>query len=179
MTLSNTKTNIEANIQANSNTAQAIIRSISSNDNAAIAAVIREVSAQYGLTPDKGYGVSDKILDTLSTVYEADNAHYWVIEYRGKVVGGAGIAPLAGHNDVCELQKMYFTPAIRGQGMAKALSYQAIDFAKKLGYSYVYLETTAVLVEALALYQRLGFIRCEHLGETGHDACEIAMKLKL
>jgi putative acetyltransferase len=179
MTLSNTKTNIEANIQANSNTAQAIIRSISPNDNAAIAAVIREVSAQYGLTPDKGYGVSDKTLDTLSKVYEADNAHYWVIEYQGKVVGGAGIAPLAGHNDVCELQKMYFTASIRGQGMAKQLSALAINFAKEAGYSCVYLETTAVLIEALALYEKLGFEHTQHLGETGHDACEIAMALKL
>lgn len=155
------------------------IRSLTPLDDAAIAAVIRAVSAQYGLTADKGYGVADKTLDTLSVVYQANNAHYWVIEYQGSICGGAGIAPLAGHEKVCELQKMYFMPAIRGLGMAKRLSAQAIDFAKKSGYSSIYLETTAVLVEALALYQKLGFVPCEHLGETGHDACEIAMRLEL
>jgi putative acetyltransferase len=156
-----------------------MIRSLSPHDDAAIADVIRLVSAQYGLTPDKGYGVSDKTLDSLSTVYRGDNAHYWVIQYQGRVCGGAGIAPLAGHPQVCELQKMYFTLAIRGQGMAKALSAKAIEFAKIAGYSSIYLETTAVLVEALALYEKLGFTRCEHLGQTGHDACEIAMILHL
>jgi putative acetyltransferase len=156
-----------------------VIRSLTPHDDAAIAEVIRLVSAQYGLTADKGYGVADKTLDSLSTVYHDDNAHYWVIEYQGKVCGGAGIAPLAGHPQICELQKMYFTPAIRGQGMAKKLSAKAIAFAKISGYSSVYLETTAVLVEALALYEKLGFTHCEHLGQTGHDACEIAMILHL
>jgi putative acetyltransferase len=152
-----------------------IIRTISQADNAAIAAVIREVSAEYGLTPDKGFGVADKTLDTLYEVYNAQNAQYWVIEMDGKVVGGAGIAPLADNQGICELQKMYFSQALRGKGMAKALSKICFDFAIQQGYQAVYLETTAVLVEALALYQKLGFNHSSHLGQTGHDACEIAM----
>ena len=49
---------------------------------------------------------------------------------------------------------------------------QALDEARALGYQRCYLETTAVLREATALYESLGF---EHLpgplGCTGHDAC--------
>ncbi|RPA33656.1 GNAT family N-acetyltransferase [Shewanella frigidimarina] len=152
-----------------------LIRTLQAHDDAALAAVIREVSAEYGLTPDKGFSVADKTLDCLSEVYQAEGSQYWVIEYQGKVVGGAGIAPLAKNDGVCELQKMYFSRAIRGQGMAKPLTRQCIEFAKQQGYQSMYLETTAVLVEALGLYEKLGFIHCEHLGETGHDACEIAM----
>ena len=151
------------------------IRPISQDDNATIAAVIREVSAEYGLTPDKGFGVADKTLDTLYEVYNTEDAQYWVIELDGKVVGGAGIAPLADNQGICELQKMYFSQALRGKGMAKALSKICFDFAIQQGYQAVYLETTAVLVEALALYQQLGFNHSQHLGQTGHDACEIAM----
>ncbi|GGQ20230.1 GNAT family N-acetyltransferase [Shewanella litoralis] len=162
-----------------SHSIDAIIRPLTAQDDAAIAAVIREVSAEYGLTPDKGFSVADKTLDFLSEVYQAQGSQYWVIEYQGKVVGGAGVAALAGNIGVCELQKMYFSRAIRGQGMAKKLTQQCIEFAKKQQYQSMYLETTAVLVEALALYEKLGFNHCQHLGETGHDACEIAMIMDL
>ncbi|MGZ9897273.1 GNAT family N-acetyltransferase [Shewanella gaetbuli] len=151
------------------------IRVITPNDDAAIAAVIRQVSAEYGLTPDKGFGVADKTLDQLSQVYSADRSCYWVIEHKGQILGGAGIAPLKGKSDICELQKMYFLPQLRGSGMAKKVSQQAFEYAKQQGFNEIYLETTAVLVEALALYQSLQFTPCQHFGDTGHDACEIAM----
>ncbi|MGS0680233.1 bifunctional helix-turn-helix transcriptional regulator/GNAT family N-acetyltransferase [Shewanella sp. 125m-7] len=156
------------------------LRSITPEDNAQIAQVIRQVSAEYGLTADKGYGVADKTLDCLSEVYKADNAHYWVIELEGKVLGGAGIAPLAGHAGTCELQKMYFTTELRGIGFARRLALQAIAFANDQGYASCYLETTANLIEAIKLYESLGFSHLDApMGNTGHDACEIAMILPL
>ncbi|ABV86096.1 bifunctional helix-turn-helix transcriptional regulator/GNAT family N-acetyltransferase [Shewanella pealeana] len=152
------------------------LRSIEARDNAQIAQVIRQVSAEYGLTADKGYGVADKTLDSLAEVYQAHNAHYWVIEFEGEILGGAGIAPLAGHQGLCELQKMYFLPRVRGKGFAKRLALQGLRFASEQGYESCYLETTANLIEAIKLYESLGF---EHLdaplGDTGHDACEITM----
>ncbi|MGS0676407.1 bifunctional helix-turn-helix transcriptional regulator/GNAT family N-acetyltransferase [Shewanella sp. 30m-9] len=152
------------------------IRSITAQDNEQIAQVIRQVSAEYGLTADKGYGVADKTLDSLSEVYQAQNAHYWVIELEGKILGGAGIAPLAGHADTCELQKMYFSTELRGKGFAKRLALQAIRFASEQGYTSCYLETTANLIEAIKLYESLGFKHLDRpMGNTGHDACEIAM----
>lgn len=45
------------------------LRRISAEDNAAIAHVIRRVSAEYGLTADKGYTVADPNLDELYQVY--------------------------------------------------------------------------------------------------------------
>ncbi len=156
------------------------IRSITEQDNPYIARVIRNVSAEYGLTPDKGYGVADPTLDTLYQVYDSTNAHYWVIEAKSRIYGGAGIAPLADHPTICELQKMYFDSQIRGKGFAKRLALQAFEFARSQGYSHCYLETTACLKAAVKLYEKLGF---EHLtqplGNTGHDACELPMMLKL
>ena len=158
------------------------IRPITASDDAAIAAVIRTVSAEYGLTPDKGYGVADPTLDWLSQVYAGKDAQYWVIEYQGNVLGGGGIAPLAGVNNqgVCELQKMYFLPELRGKGIARRLANLALKHAKELGFHSCYLETTACLTEALALYESLGFVHLDaHLGETGHDACELPMLFTL
>ncbi|CAD7489958.1 bifunctional helix-turn-helix transcriptional regulator/GNAT family N-acetyltransferase [Aeromonas dhakensis] len=158
------------------------IRPITPADNPAIAAVVRAVSAEYGLTADKGYGVADPNLDFLHETYLGERSRYWVIEGPdGSILGGGGIAPLAGEEgQVCELQKMYFMPSLRGLGLGRRLVLQALDEARVLGYQRCYLETTAVLREATALYESLGF---EHLpgplGSTGHDACEICMVLAL
>ena len=95
-------------------------------------------------------------------------------------LGGAGISPLNGEEQIAELQKMYFLPEIRGKGLAKRLALDCIKFAKRQGFSHCYLETTAELAQAVKLYETIGF---NHLalpmGETGHDDCEIPMLLKL
>ncbi|NMH65988.1 GNAT family N-acetyltransferase [Shewanella sp. SHSM-M6] len=159
-------------------TAQVVIRELQAGDDAAIAEVIRRVSAEYGLGADKGYSVADPTLDCLSRIYCQAGANYWVITREARVLGGAGIAPLAGQAGVCELQKMYFLPAIRGLGLSRRLALLALAFARDQGYDSCYLETTACLKEAVALYESLGF---EHLdaplGATGHDACELPMLL--
>ncbi|CAE6919479.1 Acetyltransferase (GNAT) domain [Vibrio sp. B1FLJ16] len=152
------------------------LRLITPKDNPSIAKVIRRVSAEFGLTADKGYGVADPTLDDMYSVYDPKGAAYWVIEHQGEIVGGGGFAPLAGEPDVCELQKMYFLQQTRGHGLAKRIVALSLQHAKELGYSQCYLETTECLKEAIGLYEKLGF---EHLdaplGQTGHDACEVVM----
>ncbi|MEJ2765737.1 helix-turn-helix domain-containing GNAT family N-acetyltransferase [Photobacterium sp. MCCC 1A19761] len=163
-------------IQAAAKQAGYQIRPITALDNAAVAAVIRRVSAEYGLTADKGYGVADPTLDQMSDVYQGDGCAYWVIEHQHRILGGGGIAPLAGEATLCELQKMYFLPELRGRGLARKLAVQALRFARTQGYRGCYLETTANLSEAIALYESLGFVRIpQALGNTGHDACEVRM----
>lgn len=77
-----------------------------------------------------------------------------MIEVDGRVAGGGGIAPLqGGADDICELQKMYFLPVLRGKGLAKRLALQALDFARQHGFRCCYLETTASLTQAVALYE--------------------------
>ncbi|MGL4939216.1 MAG: MarR family transcriptional regulator, partial [Shewanella sp.] len=52
--------------------------------------------------------------------------------------------------------------------------------ARQTGYQSCSLETTAVLTEAVKLYEHLGFQHLSTpLGNTGHDACEIPMLLAL
>lgn len=164
------KMNVEAPVEI-------IMRRMTAADNATVARVIRQVSAEYGLTADKGYTVADPNLDVLYTQYSKPGHAYWVVELDGDVVGGGGIAPLAcSETDLCELQKMYFLPAARGRGLAKKLALQALEFARAQGYRRCYLETTAFLKEAIALYERLGFVHIsEPLGCTGHVDCEVRM----
>nr|WP_249528924.1 GNAT family N-acetyltransferase [Escherichia coli] len=111
-----------------------VMRRLTLQDNPAIARVIRQVSAEYGLTADKGYTVADPNLDELYQVYSQPGHAYWVVEYEGEVVGGGGIAPLAGsESDICELQKMYFLPAIRGKGLAKKTGLKGDGGGKRNG----------------------------------------------
>ncbi|WP_418103986.1 bifunctional helix-turn-helix transcriptional regulator/GNAT family N-acetyltransferase [Vibrio harveyi] len=153
-----------------------VLRPLTKVDNSQVADVIRKVSAEYGLTADKGYGVADPTLDDMYSVYDQQGAAYWVVEYQGEIVGGGGFAPLAGEPNVCELQKMYFLPQTRGHGLAKRIVALSLQLAKQFGYQQCYLETTECLREAVGLYEKLGF---EHLdaplGQTGHDACEVVM----
>ncbi|WP_080993097.1 bifunctional helix-turn-helix transcriptional regulator/GNAT family N-acetyltransferase [Vibrio harveyi] len=153
-----------------------VLRPLTKADNSQVADVIRKVSAEYGLTADKGYGVADPTLDDMYSVYDQQGAAYWVVEYQGEIVGGGGFAPLAGEPNVCELQKMYFLPQTRGHGLTKRIVALSLQLAKQFGYQQCYLETTECLREAVGLYEKLGF---EHLdaplGQTGHDACEVVM----
>lgn len=154
-----------------------LVRPILAADNLAIANVIRDVSAEFGLSADKGYTVSDPNLDHLYELYSQPRSAYWVVEVDGNIAGGGGIAPLSGGDtDLCELQKMYFLPLLRGKGLAKQLALQALEFARQQGFGRCYLETTASLTSAVGLYEKLGF---EHIdgpmGNTGHVDCEVTM----
>lgn len=153
------------------------VRLIEQQDNAGIAAVIREVSAEHGLTADKGFAVADPILDTLFEVYNKPRSAYWVVEMDGEIVGGGGVSQLAGgDNETAELQKMYLSSVLRGKGLAKKIVQMSLEFAKQQGYTRCYLETTKDLQAAIKLYEKLGFEFIDApLGNTGHSDCEIRM----
>lgn len=153
------------------------LRPVRLQDNPHLAQVIRLVSAEFGLTADKGFTVADPNLDTLFENYAQPGAAYWVVEWQGRVMGGGGIAPLIGSEaDICELQKMYFLPEVRGFGLARHLAEQAMAFARQQGFKRCYLETTSTLTQAIKLYEQLGFAHIDGpLGCTGHVDCEVRM----
>ena len=157
-----------------------IIREIEQKDNAQIAKVIRDVFDELN-APKVGTAYADPILDTLYEVYRPERAVYLVVEKNGEVLGGCGIAPLEnGPNHVCELQKMYFAPVIRGTGLAKQLIEDCLIFAKKKGYTLCYLETLSFMKAAQKLYTNVGFKTIDTpMGNTGHNSCEVWMTREL
>jgi putative acetyltransferase len=111
----------------------------------------------------------------MSAAYSVTGAAYFVVvDGSGQVVGGAGIAALAGGEvGVCELRKMYFLPEARGQGMGETLLRHCLAVAKALGYRTCYLETLSGMDQALRLYAKLGFRPlCAPMGRTGHGGCD-------
>ena len=95
------------------------LRKLTVADNPAIAHVIRQVSAEYGLTADKGYTVADPNLDELYQVYSQPGHAYWVVEYEGEVVGGGGIAPLTGSQTFANCKRCIFFRLSAAKGWQK------------------------------------------------------------
>ena len=157
-----------------------LIREIQQKDNASIAQVIRAVFHELD-APKVGTAYADPILDTLYEVYQEPRAIYYVVELEGKVVGGCGVAPLENADiSVCELQKMYFAPEIRGTGFAEKIIEKCLEFAKTNDFELCYLETLSFMTAAQKLYKRIGFENIDGpMGNTGHSSCEVWMTKKI
>jgi putative acetyltransferase len=83
-----------------------------------------------GRTRYSGTAYFDPQLDRLAEYYGAqEEPALLVAEEDSRVVGGVGIAPVAGAEGVCELQKLYVDAAYRGRGYSKALIDTALPFA--------------------------------------------------
>ena len=152
-----------------------ILRPIRAADDAAIAAIIRDVMTEHGCS-GPGFALHDAEVQAMSANYRGEHARYYIVEHAGEVLGGAGFARLAGSSAeqaICELRKMYFRPAARGLGLGKSLLELLLDEMRAAGYRHCYLETTARMQAAQALYRRLGFAELAAAqGCTGHHACD-------
>lgn len=156
-------------------------RSIAPDDDAAVAALIRTVMPEFGAV-GPGFAIEDPEVDHMSRAYDTPRAAYFVVvDATGRVLGGGGLAPLAGAEpSVCELRKMYFLPEARGHGMGERLLRHCLEVARGFGYRTCYLETLAGMDAAVALYGKLGFTRrTQPLGATGHHGCNRYYSLEL
>lgn len=153
-----------------------IVREIEPQDNAQIEQVIRACFHEFKI-PLKGTAYEDEETPRMYESYQNDNERYYVIDNNGEVLGGGGIKPLKdfeGH--VCEIQKMYFSPKIRGKGYGKLLFEKCIQTAKDLGYKQCYLESASQLKAAIHIYESFGFKHLNGaLGNTGHFSCGVWM----
>ena len=157
-------------------------RPIQPQDAAAMAAIIRAVMPEFG-AGGPGFAISDPEVDHMSAAYSLPGAAYFgVVDAHDQVLGGGGVAALeGGEPGVCELRKMYFLPAARGQGMGESLLRHCLAVAKNLGYHTCYLETLTGMDQAIKLYEKVGFKPlCAPLGRTGHGGCDrwFALALK-
>ena len=152
------------------------IRRITAEDNKTIAQLIREILAEMGV-PKVGTAYEDVALDMMHETYNHPRRSYFVAEKDGKIIGGAGIAPLEnGAAEICELQKMYFLPEARGRGIGAKMMNICLDFAKEQGFAKCYLETMPYMEAARKLYIKTGFVPLEGpMGDTGHYSCQAWM----
>jgi len=156
------------------------IRPVRSSDDATVAAIIRAVMPEFG-ADGPGFAIHDPEVDRMSEAYARPGAAYFVLESGGRVLGGAGVAPLEGGPEgVCELKKMYFLPEARGLGAGERMIRLCLRMAQELGYRTCYLETLTGMDRAMRLYARVGFTPlCAPMGATGHHGCDHWYSLEL
>ena len=148
------------------------LRPIEPRDDVAMAAIIRTVMPEFGAR-GAGFAINDPEVDWMSRAYAEPRHAYFVLERDGAVLGGAGVAPLAGGDgDTCELRKMYFLREARGIGAGTAMMAQCLHAARDFGFRQCYLETLGGMDAAMRLYERSGFRRIDApMGATGHGGC--------
>jgi putative acetyltransferase len=148
------------------------IRTIQPQDNARLAAIIRQVLTEFGANRP-GFAWADPELDALAEAYQGEQSVYLVVTVAGAIAGGAGLAPFpCAYPGICELQKMYLLPEYRGQELGQALMTRLLQRAAAMGYRGCYLETLDAMQQALGLYEKFGFQRLSQpLGNSGHSSC--------
>jgi len=150
------------------------IREVREEDNAALSKAIRQVLIDIGV-PKAGTAYADPEIDFMYQAYQTARAAYFVIEEDSVVLGGAGIAPLAGEDPkICELQKMYFLAKGRGRGLGQQMIYHCLAYAKDQNFQLCYLETLPYMKAAQKLYLKTGFNYIDGpMGSTGHTSCNV------
>ncbi|MDD2675330.1 GNAT family N-acetyltransferase [Flavobacterium petrolei] len=157
-----------------------IIRKINKEDNPEVAQLIRAVFDELDI-PKVGTAYEDPYLDLMYEEYNKPKSVYYVVENNGRIVGVAGIAPLANEADsICELQKMYFLPETRGIGIGTEMMEVCIQSARNFGFEKCYLETMPFMLDAQKLYKKTGFEYISGpMGSTGHVSCPVWMLKEL
>ena len=145
------------------------IRPLEPADVPALLSIIADSRREYGIA-DLGVELLEPSDHALYANYQRQRSLYFVALLDGEIVGGAGIAPLAGEEPLtCELQRMYLRPDVRGRGLGDALLERCLAAAKQFLYVRCYLETVTQMHAALEFYGRHGFRSLrEPVGRTGH-----------
>ena len=146
------------------------IRPIERADVPALLEIIADSRREYGID-EKGASLLEPADHALYANYQRQRTLYFVARLGGQVVGGAGVAPLAGSDPLtCELQRMYLRSDARGRGIGDALLERCLAAARQFLYVRCYLETVTQMQAALEFYGRHGFRDLQApLGRTGHE----------
>ena len=78
--------------------------------------------------------------------------------------------------NVAEIKRMYTLPESRGKGIAKAILTELEAWAREENYTTSILETGFLQVDAIGLYQKLGYEITENFGQYSGVANSVCMK---
>jgi putative acetyltransferase len=155
------------------------IRAATRADSPAVRALVDEVLHEFGFVLESH--TTDADLRDVEASYAARGGAFDVIvDAGGAIVGCAGLYPVDPEPDGsrrAELRKMYLRPAARGHGLGHALLERVLAHARSAGFRVIVLETASKLTDAIALYQRNGFVEYD----AGHQAsrCDRTFRLEL
>jgi GNAT superfamily N-acetyltransferase len=95
----------------------------------------------------------------------------------GLAIACGALRPI--EEDVGEVNRMYVSPAFRGQGLSKRLLAALEDAARQMGYITLRLETGDRQPEAIRLYESAGYRRIEPFGIYVGDPRSVCFEKRL
>ncbi len=119
-----------------------------------------------------------KTLDNAEAYILGNGGHILVALYEEEPIGVCALLKPADTAYDFELAKMAVSPKAQGKGIGKLLGQAAIEKAKALGASKLYLKSNTTLTPAINLYHRLGFKEIANR-TTSYERCNIQMELNL
>jgi putative acetyltransferase len=126
-------------------------------DRQAVAAVVGQVLAEYGL--DWEPEGADRDVLAIEEYYLATGGEFWtLLNDAGQVIGSAGYHPISRADAAVEIRKMYLLAAYRGQGLGRYVLGELEKSIKFRGFQEIWIETASVLTEAVQLYENSGYL---------------------
>ncbi len=109
----------------------------------------------------------------------AKGGRVYLADVVGKTVGCVALIPL--ENGVYELSKMAVAPEMRGRGFGRQLLQHAIDEARQIGATSLFLGSSTKLESAVRLYESVGFrhVPREHLPHLAYARADVFMQMPL
>lgn len=144
------------------------IRPATNDDCEPVQKLVFGVLAEFGLHADPA--TTDADLQDIEANYFRRGGLFEVIMDGDSLIGSVALYPI--DDGVCELRKMYFVVAARGQGLGRYILQRAIGQARELGFKQMILETSSKLTAANRLYTSFGFkpVESNHLATRADQA---------
>ena len=108
-----------------------------------------------------------------------DNVYFIGIKDQGRVVACGAIARKNKGGMYGELKRIYVQPDCRGKGLSKLILNALLDYAREQDLTIVRLETGVKQIEAIGLYERLGFRHRKPFGDYDLDPLSTYMELRV
>ena len=104
------------------------------------------------------------LLDIRNHYNKDDGECFWIVELKNnsQIIGTVELRKLkeskfSDTSDFAELKRMFLSKEYRGQGIGQQMLETALNFAKKVGYSKVFLYSSKDLTDSRKLYLKNGF----------------------
>ena len=128
---------------------------------------------------DMGYQSIEAELAGLPGAFGPPRGRMWLAhDDTDEAVGCVTLRPMKDEG-ACELKRLYVKPANRGTGLGRALTVQAIDEARTMGYRLMRLDTGTFLDASRRLYASLGFVETGPYYEVPPDVLRVTVFMEL
>jgi putative acetyltransferase len=118
---------------------------------------------------------SNHLMD-IASLLQGDVLFLVARDVDGAAVGCAALVNRAGYGEV---KRMFVDERRRGLGTGSKLLEHLVMFAKMSGLGVLRLETGIRQLDAIALYERAGFLRCAPFGDYREDPLSLFMEKRL